>query len=881
MEWLRVFGARLRGLFRKRYLDGDLDAELRAHLEMLVEENIRRGMSPVEARYAARREFGGVEQSKELHREQRSIPFLDALLQDLRFALRGLRNRPGFALVAILTLSLGIGSTTAVFSVVDRLLFRSLPYPHDEELVSFGDKAPFEANEFVLGPDYVDWKKGQTPFESVTSFVPGGADCDLTEKNPVRLKCAFVESTFLPTFEIQPFLGRNFTGEEDRPHAPRVALVSYGLWRSRFASDRNLPGRTISLDGRPTVVVGVLPPEFEMPNLGHDDLLVPAALDGSTDRGPNARQIILRAFARLKPGITIQQAAAAMEPLYQQSLNYVPPQFRHEVSFRVRSLRDRQIQDARVASWVLLGAVLAVLLVACTNVANLLLARATSRVRELAVRTALGATRGRLIRQALTESLLLGVLGGLAGCWFAQFLLRLFVSIAPEGIPRLQQAAVDVRVLLFALGVSLWSGILFGLASALRRPVPELLTGKENRATSRGMLRQLLVTVQIAVSLILLAGAGLLLRSLWKLETVALGMDAKSAITAGIDLAEYRYPDSAKQLAFFNQLETRLKQMPGVTSLALSDSLPPSGGREATFLSSLEIPGHTKFSAGTGGMIGYRYVTPAYFPALGVPIVRGRGFREEDRSPAEKPVILSEALANKLFSNGEDPVGKSFRFGSQNDWRTVVGIAGDVKNHGLAVPADPEFYIPWKNESAGYFRSGHLIVQSAINPEAIAKWIRTETAAIDPTVPVMIEGMKTRVGKLAQRPRFTAVLLSLFAGMGVLLAGIGIYGVVGFLVAQQTREIGIRIALGATPGSVLRMVLSNMVRWTIGGATLGILGAWLCSRLLESLLFEVRAHDPVLLGAALLVLLAVAFLAAWIPARRAMHVDPMVALRYE
>ncbi len=286
MGRLRIFGARMRGLFRKRQLDGDLDAELRAHLEMLTEENIRRGMSPVEARYAARREFGGVEQSKELHREQRTIPFLDALLQDLRFALRGLRNRPGFALVAILTLSLGIGSTTAVFSVVDRILFRSLPYPHDEELVSFGDKAPFEANEFVLGPDYVDWKKGQTPFLSVTSFVPGGTDCDLTEKNPVRLKCALVESTFLPTFEIEPFLGRNFTSEEDRPHAPRVALVSYGLWRSRFASDRNLPGRTISLDGKPTVVVGVLPPQFEMPNLGHDAC---APSRGSSQASPSSK----------------------------------------------------------------------------------------------------------------------------------------------------------------------------------------------------------------------------------------------------------------------------------------------------------------------------------------------------------------------------------------------------------------------------------------------------------------------------------------------------------------------------------------------------------------------------------------------------------------
>jgi putative ABC transport system permease protein len=881
MEWLRIFGARLRGLFRKRQLDSELDAELHEHLELLTEENIRRGMSPADARYAARREFGGVEQAKEVHREQRSIPFLDSLLQDLRFALRALGKRPGFAVVAILTLALGIGSTTAVFSVVDRILFRSLPYPHDERLVSFGDKAPFEANEFVLGPDYVDWKKAQTPFDSVTSFVPGGADCDLTERNPVRLKCALVESTFLPTFGIQPFLGRNFTTDEDRPNAPRVALVTYGLWRSRFASDRNLPGHTISLDGRPTVVVGVLPPQFEMPILGHEDILVPAALDGSTDRGPNARQMILRVFARLKPSITIMQAAAAMEPLFQQSLNYVPPQFRHEVSFRVRSLRDRQIQDSRVASWVLLGAVLAVLLVACTNVANLLLARATSRMRELAVRAALGATGARLARQALTESLLLGVLGGLAGCGLAQFLLRLFVSIAPEGIPRLEEATIDVRVLLFALGVSLVSGILFGLASALRRPLPELLTGKEIHSTSRGMLRQALVIVQIAASLVLLAGAGLLLRSLWKLETVSLGIDAKCVITAGLDLAQYRYPDAAKQLAFFTQLESRLKQMPGVTALGMSDTLPPSGGMQATFLSAIEIPGHAKFTAGTGGMIGYRLVTPAYFPALGISILHGRGFREEDRSPAEKPVILSEALAKRLFPNGEDPLGKSFRFGSQNEWRTIVGITGDVKNNGLAAPADPEFYIPWKNEPGGYFRSGHFIVQSAINSEAIARWIRSETAAIDPTVPVTIEGMNTRVGKLAQRPRFTAVLLSLFACMGVLLAGIGIYGVVGFLVAQQTREIGIRIALGATSRNVLTMVLLNMVRWTVAGAALGLLGSWLSSRFLESLLFQVRAHDPFLLASALFVLLAVAFFAAWIPAQRAMRVDPIVALRYE
>jgi len=880
MQKWRVALSRIRALFAKGKSEKELDAEMRSHLEMLTEEHIRRGMSPEEAHSAARREFGGVEQTKEIYREQRGLPFLDALLQDLRFALRLLAKSPGFALVVVLTLSVGVGATSAVFSVVDRLLFRSLPYPQDDRLVSFGDKAPFEANEFVLGPDYVDWRRQQTPFESVTSFVPGGADCDLTEQNPVRLKCALVESTFLPTFGIKPLLGRNFTPDEDRPNAPRVALISYGLWRSRFAGDPNLPGRAILLDGRPTIVVGVLPAQFEMPNLGHDDILLPSALDGSTDRGPEARQIILMAFARLKPGISITQAAAAMEPLFQKSLDYVPPQFRHEVSFRVRSLRDRQIQDARVASWVLLGSVFAVLLVACTNVANLLLARSTNRVRELAVRTALGAGRGHLIRQALTESLLLGLLGGLGGCWLAYFLLRLFVSIAPEGIPRLEQATIDVRVLLFALTISILSGVFFGLAPALRRPTPELLTGKENRAPSRSLLRQSLVTAQIAISLMLLAGAGLLLRSLWKLETVSLGMETQHVIAAKFDLAEYRYPDAAKQLVFFNQVEGRLKQAPGITRLALSDTLPPSGVMQATFLSSIEIPGHAKFSEGTGGMIGYRHVTPGYFPALGISILNGRGFSEEDRSPAENPVILSEALATKLFPNGQDPLGKSFRFASQSIWRTIVGIAEDVKNNGLATPADPEFYLPWKNGDVN-FRSAYVIIQSAVSPQGISQWIRSEAAAVDPTVPVIIEGMNTRISKLTQRPRFNAVLLSLFAGMGVLLAAIGLYGVVGFLVEQQTREIGVRMALGATPQSILKMILSNIARWTIGGAALGLLGAWLCARLLESLLFQVRAHDPFLLGLALLILLGVSFFAAWIPARRAMRVDPIIALRYE
>src|ERR1700720_2717030 len=505
MSRLRMFGSRLFGLVHKARGD-DFDAELRSHLDALTEDKIRRGMSPEEARYAARREFGGVEQTKESYREQRGLPFVDTLLQDLRFALRMLAKKPGFALVAILTLAVGIGATSAVFSVVDRILFRSLPYPQDERLVSFGVMAPFDSQEFMLGPDFVDWRLRQEPFESITAVEPGSVDCDVTEQNPARLSCGQADAAFLPTFRIHPILGRNFTREEDRPNAPRVALLSYGLWRSRFASDSKIVGKNISIDGKPALIIGVLPANFEMPTLVRAELLLPLALDESTGRGPDARQRIVRTFARLKPGITPTQAAAMLQPLYQESLNFVPPQFRKEVSLRVRSLRDHQVGDSRQASWILLGAVLSVMLVACTNVANLILARATGRQRELAVRAALGASRSRLIRQTLTESILLGILGGVAGCWFAYLLLRLFVSISPDGIPRLQQATLDARVIVFSLAMSLLSGILFGLAPAFRRPSPDLLTGKESRTTERHLLRQTLVTAQIAVSLVLLAG---------------------------------------------------------------------------------------------------------------------------------------------------------------------------------------------------------------------------------------------------------------------------------------------------------------------------------------------------------------------------------------
>lgn len=804
---------------------------------------------------------------------------LDSFLYDLRYALRRLVKNPGFTVIAVLTLAVGIGATTAVFSVVDRILFRSLPYPQAERLVTFGFRAPIEPQEFMLGTDYVEWRGRQTAFQGMTSMLPGVADCDLTDENPARLGCARVESTFLSTLGIQPIVGRNFTREEDRPNAPGVALLSYTVWRGRFGGDASVVGKMIPLEGKSVQVVGVLPADFEMPTLADVDILLPQALDEARQVRPQAGQV-LRAFARLKPGVNEEQAKASLQALFAESLQFVPAQFRNEVQLSVRSLRDRQIQDSRLASWILLGAVLAVLLVACTNVASLLLAKAAGRQRETAMRVALGASRGRLVRQSLAESLLLGVFGGAAGCWIAYALLRVFVSIAPEGILRLQQASLDLRVLLFALGASLVCGVLFGLVPALQRVEAESLTGRSTAPTRRGWLRQLLVTAQIAVSLVLLAGAGLLLRSFWNLQAAPLGMNAESVVTVRIVLGEYKYPQPAQQQAFFEEVEARLGRLPGVTSLTASDSLPPSGRMTTAILASMEVAGRPRFAQGTGGMVGYRSVTPGYFSTLGIPIVQGRGFREEDRLPGGNSMILSESLVRMLFPGG-NALNQQIRVGLEGPWRAVIGVAGDVKNNGLAVQAGPEFYLPWKRDPEAGIHWAFVALRSGWNAEAVANWARGEIAAMDPKLPLEIAAMNQRVGKLAERPRFNAALLSLFAAMGLALAAIGIYGVVAFLVAQRTKEIGVRMALGATPRGILKMMLGHVARWAAAGAVLGLAGTLLAARFLETLLYQVAYRDPRVIGAAVALLVAVVFVAAWGPTRRATKVDPMEALRYE
>jgi predicted permease len=810
---------------------------------------------------------------------------LETTLRDARYAIRGLTRNPAFSLTAILAAALGIGATSAVFSAVDRILFRALPYADEDRLVSAGMMAPLDTNEFLFAEPYFDLRRHPGPFQEVTAFQAGTIATDLTEGNPMRLRALRLEANFLQVFAIRPLAGRAFTREEDRPGGPRVAMISYGLWRSRFAADPQAVGRTLLLDGAPVEIVGILPKDFAMPTLTEADVLLPLALNETTERAGRA----LRVFARLKPDVTVRQAFAQLQPQFQRALDTVPPQFRKEISLRVRPVRDRQVGDVRAASLALFGAVLAVLLIACANIASLLLARAVACERELAVRAALGASRLRLARQTLTESLIVSAIGGAVGCAFAWALLRVFVAIAPAALPRLEEATIDARVLLFTLGAALTSGLLVGIAPALRRSRLLVVGGWHSTVRSRGGLRSALVSLEIAFSMILLTGAGLMLRSLWKLESVPLGIETDRVLTARFVLGRQRYSSDEQQLTLFNELERRLATAPGVEAMAITDSMPPSGGMRGRPLAAIDIEGQPRRPEGSGGMVAWRYVTPGYFAALGIPIVRGRPFTEQDRDPAAFAAILSESLARRMFPY-EDPIGKRILKGPQGQWTTVVGVARDVTNLGAERQSWPEYYIVRKRspdfnfrnqEPPTGWRSAVVIARTAVDPKLAASSIRSILASLDPTLPVEMETMQQRVHEIDQRPRFYAILLAVFAAMGVLIAAVGLFGVMSFLVAQRTREIGVRLALGATPARIVHMTLASAVRWTAAGIVIGAAGSFATARLMRSLLFQVQPGDPMAIGAAVALLCAIALAAAAAPARRAARLDPVHTLRQE
>ena len=815
---------------------------------------------------------------------------MSGLFHDLRYALRQLRLSPGFTAVAVLTLALGIGATTAMFSLVDRILFRSLPYPQDHELVSVGVIAPIIDGEFLFAANYLGWRDHQTPFADFTSST-GVSDCDLTEEAPVRVTCASVASTFLPTFGIQPLLGRNFTRDEDQPNAPPVALLTYGLWQSRFGGDRNVVDRTISLNGKTARILGVLPRDFEFPTLARTSILVPEALDESIVQR-NQLGTVVRVFGRMKPGVSVDQAKAELQPLFRGFVESAPPPFRKVLRLEVRSIRDLQVHDSRRAAWLLLASALAVLLIACANAMNIGLARSVGRRHELAIRSALGAGRVRLFRQRFTESVLLALMAGAAGTGLAWFIVRVFVVLAPAGIPRLSDATVDGRVLLFAIIVSLASGIVFGTVPALEKPTRQTLVVTATAGVERARLRQLLLVAQVWMAVVLLSSALLFVRSLRNLETEPLGMNTENIVTAQITLGQQKYSGARERLSFFEELEGKLKELPGTSSVALSDSLPPSATARTVPLVALQAEGRPPLAPeqGIGGVVGWRSVTPDYFSVLGIPLLRGRSFEDADRKPGSYAVILNEALAQRLFP-GDDPLGRIIRFpqgeGRDGVAHTVIGVTGNTQNQGLGGRVGPEYYMVRRHgEDDAIFQypdSQHIsiVVRTAIGAQAEGEQLRDTVKTLDLTLPVDVDTLGQSVAKLAQRPRFSAALLSLFAIVGLVVTALGIYGVVSLLVSQRTQEIGIRMALGATPMSVIRMMVWQASLWIGFGAAAGIIGSLAAARWIGSLLFDIPANDPATLAEAAALLLVVALFGAWVPARRSARIDPMVALRYE
>jgi len=804
--------------------------------------------------------------------------WLESVWQDLRHACRSFQRTPGPLWIAVAAMALGIGGATAVFSVVDRLLFRDLPYAQANRLIWFGMKAPISNNEFLLESAYYSFREHQQVLDGMTSMSRAG-DCDLNQPNPLRLVCGQVAANFLQVLGMKPHLGRNIAPEEDVPNGPRTALLAYGFWKRQYGGDAAVLGRTITVDGRAAQIVGVLPPEFELPTLTRVDLLLPQ----QAKIAPRVDFSFLTVFGRLKPGVSVEQARAALYPLYQDALKTVPAGFAKDITFHVSGLRERQVRDYRTASTVLLACVLGVLLIACANVANLLLARAAARRRELAVRAAIGASRARLVRQMITESLLLSLAGCSAGLLVAAGLLRALLSLAPEGIPRLQEAALDLRVLFFAIGASLFCGLLFGLAPAWQTPRAETLNAA--RVAGGGMrLRQLLVALQIGMSFVLLSGAGLLLQSLANIQRVPLGLNPEHVLTVRVQLGPERYPKGPQQAQFVEQASERLRRLPGMRGFAWSDSVPLYGPTATMIYNNIEVEGHPPPDARrtTGGMTVFRTVSPDYFATMGVPIVRGRGFSEADRTSGEDVAILDETLAQRLFP-GEDPIGRRMRSGQigTGPWRTIVGITRNVKNAGLIDKDDPEYYFLWRTGPESGRRRAHFLFRSEAEPAKLAALIRSELAEIDPSLPITITTMQQNLGRYTQRPRFESFLLALFAGIGVLLAAVGQFGVISYLVTQRSQEIGVRMALGASALNITSLVLRHTLIWTLMGACAGLMLAWIASRQLESLLYGVSPRDIANFSAVFALLVAISLAAAWQPMRRAARMDPAQVLRHE
>ncbi|MFL6195860.1 MAG: ADOP family duplicated permease [Thermoanaerobaculia bacterium] len=870
---------RVQTLANREGFEADLDDEMRFHLEMETKKHIESGMTPAEARARAEREFGGMERAKDKVRDVRGVTWMDDVRRDVRFALRSLGRSPAFTIVAVLCLALGIGANAAVFSVLNAVLLRPLPYPEPDRLVRIYETMGNGGQGSVALPNYRDWVEQSTGFSQLAFWQTGSRNL-LGSGGAERIVTVETTPNLFSLLGVRPLRGRTFVPGQDDPRKARIAVVSEAFWRNRFGGDPGLVGRAIQLDGFPYMVVGVMPEGFTFPPGG--GTRADAWLLFNDPRADDARGAHFLAVAgRLKPGMSLEQATAQLVQVAARMAKTYPD-FQTGRSVLVQPLQDTVVGRSRKGLLILFGAVALVLLIACANVANLLLARAAVRQREVAVRLALGAGRTRLIRQFLVESLVLALAGAALGTLLAVLSLRALEPLVAGALPISGHIPLDGRVFGFLLLAAALSGLLFGIGPALqasRQDLRDSLTeggGKSTSSRRQQSFRSALVVLEIGISLVLLVGAGLLLRGFLRLSATPSGLVAENVLTAHLAVPAAQLKGVTART--FHPVLEKVRHLPGVRSAALISMLPI---QDAWTNGSYQVEGRPPLPLDQQPLAEWRVASPGFFSSLGIPVLRGRDFAESDGGPGVRRVIINEALARKEFP-GEDPVGKQLRIDKEAP-HDIIGLVGSVRQAGLDQEPLTEIYFPYSQIGAeDYLGDSTLVIRTDVPPEGLSASVRGAVREVDPGLSLYnVQTMEEVVSRSLADRRLNLWLLGAFAGIALLLAAAGLYGVISYLVAQRTREIGVRLALGAQKSSVVGMVVRQGAVLVAAGIALGLVGSLAVTRVLESLLYGVSTRDPLTFVAIPALLAAVALLATWVPARRASRVDPMLAIRNE
>jgi putative ABC transport system permease protein len=888
MKWFNILRDRLRALRGREAVINDIDREMRAHVDLQTEANVRAGMSPVEARDEAMRSFGNRNRALDAAYDVKGGGVFETITQDVRYGARMLAKHKAFTAIAVITLALGIGANTAIFSVVNELLLRPLPYRDPAGIVMLWEVSPEGRHQNTTSrANYRAWKTQSSSFAEAAAFSDQRFNLSGAGE-PEQISVQMATPEFFKVLGVEPLLGRTFSADDEGAGKERIAVLSYSLWQRHFGGQTNIVGQPITLNGNTFTIIGVMPASFQFHIKQRSGTGRPAELwtllPMPVGPGANEHGRFLSVVARLKNGVTPEQAGAELKTIHAR-LSEQEPQFSKNYTAEVLPLREQFFGNVRRPLWLMLGAVGFVLLIACANVANLLLSQATSREKEIALRSALGARRARITRQLLTESLLLALLGSVLGLGLAWLGIKALIAISPRDLISFQTVGLNVPVLLWTLGISVLTGIIFGLAPALhisRLNLNDTLKegGKSESAQASGSrcLRSALVVTEIALAMVLLASAGLLIKSFARLQQVDRGFNTDKILTMVVPLLDAKYSQDPQCIAFFVQTLDRVRALPGVRSAGMINFLPLYGGLGSG--TDFKIEGRPEPPPGQGPSCDVRSVDAGYFPTMGIPLLRGRNFSDLEQKEARHVILINDALARKYFPN-EDPIGKRLDVDMFDDrfWAPIVGVVGNVRYDSLIDESPPAVYFPHPDLTYSFMT---LVIRTDGEPSAIAPAVQRQIRLLDPNQPISdVRTMDQVMSEWVSRSRFNTLLLGLFAGLATLLSAVGIFGVMNYSVALRTRELGLRLAIGAQPRQVLLLVLRQGLLLTIFGVVLGLAAAFALTRLLSGLLFGVDAVDVSTFTTISFLLVIVSLLACYLPARRAMRIDPLQALRYE